>query len=310
MMTRYLVPLFLGMILPLAAVAAPPITYAGIWATEGSVFKGEEFLGGVALYVDKDGTAILFNGGRPPEGCGSSACPPVGAMKAHIDLGDDSNAIVMSSRDMSGQTVSGTWFKYDPSTATLRGEVGPVKGKTLVRMMTSVSPRLMQTFGRELASLEMNIPAGFMTYKVPSLAMDPTLKLNHIVLTETFTKNLAQRGDIVAYESVFNKGAIYVHRIVGLPGDKVEIREATLFVNGVKVAEPYVPGASKVTPYSTALPQIEVPQDTVYVLGDNRDKSLDSRIQGPLAFKTLKGTVRMVKPSMLDADFAPVQQAQ
>ena len=77
----------------------------------------------------------------------------------------------------------------------------------------------------------------------------------------------------------------YVKRIIGLPGDEIFIRDGKVFINTVELAEPYITPSSK-----TALDQLwHVPEGQVFVLGDNRSNSSDSRSWGMLPLEDVIG---------------------
>jgi signal peptidase I len=89
------------------------------------------------------------------------------------------------------------------------------------------------------------------------------------------------RGDIVAYYGhppAKPDDAFSVHRVVGLPGEKVEAREGTVRVNDDPLAEPYLPAGTKIYDFPGAV----LPPDSYWIMGDNRDHAADSRIYGPI----------------------------
>ena len=95
------------------------------------------------------------------------------------------------------------------------------------------------------------------------------------------------RGDVVVFRSPFDETRDFVKRVIGLPGDVVEVRNATVFVNGVALAEEdYVTAP----PSYTAQP-VTVPPEHYYVMGDNRNASQDSYIFGPIHEDSLVGKV-------------------
>lgn len=100
---------------------------------------------------------------------------------------------------------------------------------------------------------------------------------------------MPERGDIVVFKypdpNINAPSKDYIKRVVGLPGDRVEIdRQGILYINGVPLYEPYIaePPLSEFAPRT-------VPKDSLFVLGDNRNNSADSRYWGWMPLKNLKG---------------------
>ena len=94
-----------------------------------------------------------------------------------------------------------------------------------------------------------------------------------------------QRGDIIVFEYPEDPSRDFIKRIIGLPGDVIEIKDSRVFVNGVGLNEPYVKEAPG---YELPAP-VTVPQDSVFVMGDNRNNSSDSHIWGPLPLAKIIG---------------------
>ena len=86
------------------------------------------------------------------------------------------------------------------------------------------------------------------------------------------------RGDILVFKYPKDPSKGYIKRLIGLPGDKVEIQAGEVWVNGSKLLEPYVDSKTNQSPMS--LPEVIVPARSYYMLGDNRDNSSDSRAWG------------------------------
>ena len=80
-------------------------------------------------------------------------------------------------------------------------------------------------------------------------------------------------------------GGLFIKRVVGVAGDQLEFRDGAVFRNGVKLREPYVDGPTD----AGAATRVEVPPKHVFVLGDNRAQSCDSRVWGPLAVRRVVG---------------------
>ncbi|ABY34510.1 MAG: signal peptidase I [Chloroflexus sp.] len=88
-----------------------------------------------------------------------------------------------------------------------------------------------------------------------------------------------QRGDIVVFEYPRDVRKDYIKRVIGLPGDIIEIREGKVFVNNEPLDEPYLRGASTycLGGYPCAQGPVLVPAGSIFVMGDNRGNSSDSR---------------------------------
>jgi signal peptidase I len=123
---------------------------------------------------------------------------------------------------------------------------------------------------------------------IPSGSMIPTLEIGDRVLVNKFIYRFTDpsRGDIIVFESVDNSNEDLIKRVVGLPGDKIAVRGGKLFVNGEPQKEPYT---NKKLPDRSFYAQTTVPKNHVFVMGDNRGNSADSRVFGPLPEKNIEG---------------------
>lgn len=123
---------------------------------------------------------------------------------------------------------------------------------------------------------------------IPSGSMIPTLEIGDRVLVNKFIYRFRepQRGDIIVFRSVDNPKEDLIKRVVGLPGDKVAVRNGRLILNGEPQKEPYT---NKKLPDRSFFAQITVPKGHVFVMGDNRGNSADSRVFGPLPEKNIEG---------------------
>lgn len=112
-------------------------------------------------------------------------------------------------------------------------------------------------------------------------SMLPTIKNGqrlHLQTLAAESKAKLVRGDIVAFKFPQDTTKFYIKRLIGLPGDTVEIREGEVWINGSKSSEPYVDSQTNQVPRS--LPAVTIPAKSYYVMGDNRDNSFDSRHWG------------------------------
>ena len=123
---------------------------------------------------------------------------------------------------------------------------------------------------------------------IPSGSMIPTLEIGDRVLVNKFIYRFTvpSRGDIIVFESVDNSNEDLIKRVVGLPGDKIAVRGGKLFVNGEPQREPYT---NKKLPDRSFYAKRKVPKNHVFVMGDNRGNSADSRVFGPLPEKNIEG---------------------
>jgi signal peptidase I len=95
---------------------------------------------------------------------------------------------------------------------------------------------------------------------------------------------LPPRGAIVTFLHPYETNRIFVKRVIGLPGEEIAIDRGTVYVNRLRLAEPYV-----VYHDNRSMPPSRVPSDSIIVLGDNRPLSGDSREFGPIPRSSLLG---------------------
>lgn len=112
----------------------------------------------------------------------------------------------------------------------------------------------------------------FPVLRVVGSSMQPLLKNEDIILCFD-VKNNIDRGNIIAF---YHNDKVLLKRVVGMPGDVIEIDSSgTLYVNGEEQLEPYA-SALSLEPCDITFP-VEVPEDSYFVLGDQRTTSMDSR---------------------------------
>jgi len=130
-------------------------------------------------------------------------------------------------------------------------------------------------------------------FAVSGHSMDTTLHDGDRVLVNKLSYRLhdPNRGDVVVLKTIEGAGERdLIKRVVGLPGETVEYRACVLYIDGRELIEPYL-DPTVVTPTACGGDQakITVPDDTVFVLGDNRGGSKDSRDIGPVSYSDLLG---------------------
>jgi signal peptidase I len=116
-------------------------------------------------------------------------------------------------------------------------------------------------------------------FYIPSESMVPTLQVGDRVLVNklSYTRGDVDRGDIVVFARPGGPGsdgiADLIKRVVALPGETVEGRDGAVHIDGERLDEPYLPDGTTTSPF----PPSTVPEDHVWVMGDNRGASDDSR---------------------------------
>ena len=130
-------------------------------------------------------------------------------------------------------------------------------------------------------------------FRIPSESMVPTLLVGDRVLANKFVYRLTEpeRGEVVVFESVGEgDDQKLIKRVVGVAGDEIEVRNGTLLVNGEEQEEPYL---NENLPFTGSYEPTEVPEEHVFVMGDNRGNSADSRVFGPLPVENIEGEAFM-----------------
>ncbi len=157
-------------------------------------------------------------------------------------------------------------------------------------------------------------------YRIPSSSMEPTLVAGDFIFADKRYNcpgcaHKVQRGDIVTFTYPKNRNSNYIKRIVGLPGDRVQIKREVLKINGKSISKPLqkqdnmhfveesddtndrrwivVWKQDKAQPKAPAY-DFRVPPGHVFVLGDNRNASNDSRFFDPVPLADIKGKARQI----------------
>ncbi len=138
----------------------------------------------------------------------------------------------------------------------------------------------------------------YQAYKIPSGAMEPALLVgDHILVDKRF--HTARRGDVIVFRFPPDPTKVFVKRVIGLPGDTIQVKDGRVWLDGSRMSDSHahyeVPDAERslISPRDNFGPVI-VPAGDVFVLGDNRDRSYDSRFWGFVGNKAIKGRVLYV----------------
>jgi len=133
----------------------------------------------------------------------------------------------------------------------------------------------------------------FQAFYIPSRSMEPTLAVGDRVLVNKLSYDVHEvnRGDVVVFhlppEEVGPDGIKdLIKRVIALPGEVIESRDGVVYVDDRRLIEPYLPDGG---PTGPEIERQTVPDGHVFVMGDNRDNSADSRVRGPVAIDDIVG---------------------
>lgn len=162
-------------------------------------------------------------------------------------------------------------------------------------------------------------------YKIPSKSMTDTLLVGDHILVNKFIYGVRmpftnktiipfskpERGDIVVFKAPVSPPKDFIKRVIGLPGDTIEIKNKKLYINGNRFKnEPYAKYSDTMIYKGFLNPRdnfgpYKVPKDSYFVMGDNRDNSTDSRfLEGhSISYDRLRGKAMIIYWSWMDEDF-------
>ena len=243
----------------------------------GQVYNGQATRGLLFNFIFTTWGGLLFGSvlallKRPPDGAGMAALFFLFAVSAFIHLAVIIDAIRSAAK--SGSTFS------------LRPYNKPAVYLAVLAVSLGVDFLISSAF-REHVIKPFKIPTGSMA---PALIPGDYLLSNQLF----FTDHNPGRGDVVIFKSPEDGRTDFIKRIVGVPGDTIEIDGGRVRVNGKSVEEPYVKpaepdAAGGITEGPGHAGPLVIPKDQYYVLGDNRNHSLDSRQVGPIPRHSIKG---------------------
>jgi signal peptidase I len=147
-------------------------------------------------------------------------------------------------------------------------------------------------------------------FKIPTGGMEPTILIGDHLLVDKFTYGLRsplsgammlrrrepRRGEVVAFLFPEQRSRIFLKRVIGLPGETIDIQAKQVFVDGRPIQEPYAHFISEAPVPGVAGPwvPVTVPAAHLFVLGDNRDYSHDSRHWGFVPIDDVLGEAKVV----------------
>lgn len=177
---------------------------------------------------------------------------------------------------------------------------------------SSGGSRLARTIGEWVVVVVIAIAAAliirlflFQQYYIDGPSMESTLQPQDRVLVNKLSYRLhdVNRGDVVVFDRVTSpdRHDDLIKRVIALPGETIEIRSCTVYVDGVRLEEPYLDDEllAQVDPVArcgshTDANATVVPPEMVYVMGDNRQQSFDSRDFGPIEIDKIRGRAFLV----------------
>jgi signal peptidase I len=159
-------------------------------------------------------------------------------------------------------------------------------------------------------------------FKIPSGSMKPTLQVGDHILVNKFIYGVKipylstvvlpvkdpQRGDIVVFKFPVDPRKDFIKRVIAVPGDVVEIRDKTIFINGRRVNHDFGVFSDPRTISGNLKPRdnlgpLTVPKGALFVMGDNRDESFDSRFWGFVPIRDVSGKAFIIYWSWDSDDF-------
>lgn len=132
-------------------------------------------------------------------------------------------------------------------------------------------------------------------YQIMQISMEHSLEPGQYVLVDKVSPIFSdyKRGDVIVFQppagySEDGQDIPFIKRVIGIGGDLVQVHDDAVWVNGVELSEPYVFDGQPTTPL-TSNSTWRVPRGDLFVLGDHREASQDSRVFGPIARSTVIG---------------------
>ncbi len=164
-------------------------------------------------------------------------------------------------------------------------------------------------------------------FKIPTGSMEPNLLIGDHLLVNKFVfaptagplerallpNRDIRRGDIIVFKYPEEPDRDFIKRVIGLPGETIELRNKKVYVNGAAIGEPYAHFLYQPSSGADAKPwdlretygPVTVPADQLFMMGDNRDNSQDSRFWGFLPRSFVKGRALVIYWSFDEAAGAP-----
>lgn len=164
-----------------------------------------------------------------------------------------------------------------------------------------VAAFLVASFAVRLAGPRLFALSTVRSFKIPSGSMEPAIRIgDHLIADMTAYRSAKpSRGDLAIFISPEDPNVRLTKRVIGLPGERIEIRHKVVYVNGQRLEDPWGHYSQDQPafgdPLSSALRNrddlapVPIPEKAVFLIGDDRDNSYDSRFYGPVDLSLLQG---------------------
>ena len=161
----------------------------------------------------------------------------------------------------------------------------PKAPSSLLRSVGGLARELIETLALTLV-IFLLIRFAVQNFRIEGFSMEPNFHDGQFLIVDkvSYMVHPPERGDVIVFIPPNNTSRDFIKRVIGLPGDQVEVVAGRVFVNGTALDEPY-----PLAPASYSAPTVTVPPEEYFVLGDNRNNSSDSHSWGPVSVKSIIG---------------------
>jgi len=177
--------------------------------------------------------------------------------------------------------------------------ISEVTGIEPVMETTESIPAKKYLFGEVLESVAIAVVLAviirvflFQPFFIPSGSMEPTLIEGDRIIVSKIHYRLGnpKRGEIIVFKYPVDPKKDFIKRVIGLPGETLEIRDSKLYINGEFVEQPFLPPGLSYGSYGP----VTIPEGQYFMMGDNRNNSEDSRFWGMLPQENIIGKTLLI----------------
>lgn len=173
----------------------------------------------------------------------------------------------------------------DPNAPLIEGVEGEVVGEDNKDRWKSIFFELVETLALALI-LYLIINMATARIRVDGSSMFPAFQDGNFVIVNRLAYRFGEieRGDVIVFPYPNNPEEDFIKRVVALPGDRISLNQGKVLINGILLEEPYI-----MEPARSQLSEFILPEGVVWVMGDNRNASSDSRSWGVLPVEDIMG---------------------